>query len=50
MAKKERANADGFGILGLLEDPRYHRAETRSMSQLIPSLLILVAPFPHISR
>src|SRR5215210_3382076 len=45
MAKKERANANGFGILGLLEDPRYHRAETRSMSQLIPSLLILVEPF-----
>jgi hypothetical protein len=45
MAKKERANADGFGILGLLDDPRYHRAETRSMSQLIPSLLILVEPF-----
>jgi hypothetical protein len=45
MAKEERTNADGLGILGLLNDPRYHRAEARSMSQLIPSLLILVEPF-----
>src|SRR3954452_392774 len=45
MVKKERTNADGLGILGLLDDPRYHRAEARSMSQLIPSLLILVEPF-----
>ena len=45
MAKKERANAAGFGILGLLTDPRYHRVEARSMSQLIPSLLVLVEPF-----
>ncbi len=45
MAKKERANDAGFGILRLLDDPRYHRIEARSMSQLIPSLLILVEPF-----
>src|SRR3954468_5361703 len=45
MTKRERANADGFGILGLLDYPRYHHAEARSMSQLIPSLLILVEPF-----
>ena len=44
MVKKERTNADGLGILGLLDDPRYHRAEARSMSQLIPSFLILVEP------
>src|SRR3982751_4875298 len=45
MVKKERTNADGLGILGLLNDPRYHRAEARSMSQLILSLLVLVEPF-----
>ena len=45
MVKTERTNADGLGILGLLDDPRYHRAEARSMSQLIPSLLVLVEPF-----
>jgi hypothetical protein len=45
MAKKERAHDAAFGILRLLDDPRYHRVEARSMSQLIPSLLILVEPF-----
>ena len=45
MVKTERANDAGFGILGLLTDPRYHCVEARSMSQLIPSLLVLVEPF-----